>query len=191
MMVDLPELVQHCHEIEKKNVNEGGAVTPHYIMQNDKNEVALVDTPWENYRDTDQKRMSVNMARLIALQLCATRLVFVSEAWTSRQKIDQERIEPSQDPNKEEILLILSRDQSGATMYTATIRLVEGRRFVGPLVKMDGLAEDNMSDILPPPDLVREFSENPEKREQLRQLLELMGAKKLEDVRPSDLGIVH
>ena len=158
--VDMAELVSHSYDSAKNTIESGGSEAQHWMLMNDEGELCMIMAPWEagDHRGRD---MCIMFARLQALLHRATRLVFVSEVWVSKQAPNGPRMEPRLDPDREEALMIVAAGPEGMSHATAFITRTDGVPTVGALTPIDGIIEDNVaSTVLPPQRILDVLNDN-------------------------------
>lgn len=165
------DLITHSYEIAKTTIEAGGEELPHYVLFNDKGEVTILACPWGG---EEEKRKTVQVAKLVALRHRTTSLLFVSETWVSEISKGQKRPPgmPRDDPNRKEMLMMVSVTREGSTHFRAEI--TRGPTVVGPLCPWtDGeTVHDNIAaPVLPPANVVNSMTDA-----QLEMLDKILGS---------------
>lgn len=147
-MTTLEEEVRRIAKLAAEAVEEGIVVIPTFFVEGDDGVIRVC--PFQ-YSGTESKDAAVAVVKLMARACRAVRIVYVSEAWVTPHRNAQEAqaaLLPSDDPNREEALILTGEDLAGQVSGSMKITRAEGKATVGPLELMDHYIS-RFSDLLP------------------------------------------
>jgi hypothetical protein len=136
---------------------------------------SIIVAPWSDSKGRDLVLFLIAAA---ALAWGAEGITAISEAWRSSQRADQPRVQPKDDPNRTEVLIVVHThyDDDGEKVLYSIIREIlrdDAGKIIGLADEADpGNAEGILTDLLPPPGAPADV------REKAAVVLKSMGIKR-------------
>lgn len=130
----LSDLLDQAVNVARATIEAGEENMPTWLLQDAEGRLEIYFTPWSS--NLDKALAGLFMCRQIKLNK-AVRVVFVSETWMVETKGDKEiHCQPSQHPDRKEVLMINGEDKTGEQVYRH-YEILRPQNKLGPAMNRD------------------------------------------------------